>query len=286
MSLPGSLVQVPSQIRSRNTPSSGLSSLRLAAIGWVTSAALGQLIFAVYIASFYGRSMLSGQPERWNEVMSRGFVAGDNTFNWVLGLHLLMALAIILGGLLQLLPSLRKHMASFHRWNGRAYMVMATGLALGGLCLVWIRGGVVGDLPQHLGTSINAVLILVFVAMAWRAARERAFEQHRRWALRLFLAVSGVWFFRVGLMLWLVLNLAPVGFDPKTFIGPTLTALTFLQTLLPLAVLEGYFLAQKTSLVPVRWMVISLLAVATLATLAGSGAATMMMWWPNMTLAG
>lgn len=286
MSLPGSLAQTAPRATIPSTPPSGQRPLRMAAVAWLASAAIGQLIFAAYIAGFYGRTTLSGHPERWNDVMSKGFVQGDYTFNWVLGLHLLMALAIILGGLVQLVPSVRRHLPAVHRWNGRAYMVMASALALGGLSLVWIRGGVVGDLPQHLGTSLNAALILWFVVMAWQRARSRAFDQHRRWALRLFLVVSGVWFFRIGLMLWLALNQAPVGFDPKTFTGPTLTALSFLQTLLPLAILQGYFLAQKSRSATVRWFTMLALGLATLATLLGSAAATMIMWWPNMRWTG
>ncbi|PPT97586.1 hypothetical protein XaraCFBP7407_06125 [Xanthomonas arboricola pv. arracaciae] len=284
MTLPGLLVSTSRQVRPSDNTEFGQKALGIAAMGWVVSAALGQLIFATYIASFYGRSTLSGHPERWNEVMNRGFIAGDHVFNWVLGLHLLMALTIILGGLLQLLPAVRRHAPAFHRWNGRVYMVLATALALGGLSLVWIRRGAAGDLPQHLGTSFNAVLILWFVAMAWRAARNRNFEHHRRWALRLFLAVSGVWFFRVGLMLWLAINQAPVGFDPKSFTGPTLTSLAFLQTLLPLALLQGYFLAKRTKRPAVRLAVVVMLSLSTLATLGGGAAATMIMWWPNMGL--
>ncbi|MFZ8531235.1 hypothetical protein ACO1NH_13755, partial [Staphylococcus aureus] len=75
--------------------------------------------------------------------------------------------------------------------------------------------GTVGDLGQHLGMSLNALLIVGFAILAWQAARTRDFPAHRRWALRLFLAVNGVWFFRVGLMLWLLVWRRPMGFDPK-----------------------------------------------------------------------
>jgi hypothetical protein len=58
------------------------------------------------------------------------------------------------------------------------------------------------------------------------------------------MVVNGVWFFRVGLMLWLVLNNGPVGFDPKTFRGPFLDFWSFADYLLPLAVLEVYLRTQ------------------------------------------
>ncbi len=38
--------------------------------------------------------------------------------------------------------------------------------------------------------------------MALRYALARNIDAHKRWAVRTFIVVSGVWFFRVGLMLW------------------------------------------------------------------------------------
>ncbi|MBB3226355.1 hypothetical protein FHW69_000945 [Luteibacter sp. Sphag1AF] len=245
-------------------------------------AGASQLVFASYVVLFYGRAQLASQPQRWNEIMNRGYVKGDVVFNAVLGLHLAMAVAIMLGGFLQLMPRWRQLAPGFHRWNGRIYMLLALGMGVGGLSLIWIRGGAAGDLSQHLGTSFNAVLIIAFAGAAWRHARARRFDAHRRAALRLFLVVSGVWFFRVGLMLWLVVNQGPVGFDPRTFTGPFLTLLAFAQTLLPLAVLEAWLRATKETRPVIQWATAGMLIVCGLATLVGSAAAAAIMWWPNM----
>lgn len=256
--------------------------LRIAATAWVSMAGASQLVFASYVVLFYGRAQLASQPQRWNEIMNRGYVKGDVVFNAVLGLHLAMAVAIMLGGFLQLMPRWRQLAPGFHRWNGRIYMLLALGMGVGGLSLIWIRGGAAGDLSQHLGTSFNAVLIIAFAGAAWRHARARRFDAHRRAALRLFLVVSGVWFFRVGLMLWLVVNQGPVGFDPRTFTGPFLTLLAFAQTLLPLAVLEAWLRATKETRPVIQWATAGMLIVCGLATLVGSAAAAAIMWWPNM----
>ena len=97
------------------------------------------------------------------------------------------------------------------------------------------------------------------------------------WALRLFIAVNGVWFFRVGLMLWLIVWQAPVGLDPQTFTGPFLYVLSFAQFLLPLAVLEIYLRARH------RGALLALgLVLLSLATAGGIFGATMMMWLPRM----
>jgi hypothetical protein len=155
-------------------------------------------------------------------------------------------------------------------------------LALGGLDMVWVRGDMIGDTGQHLGITLNALLILGFAGAAWRCARARRFDDHRRWALRLFLATSGVWFFRVGLMAWLVLNGGPVGFDPESFTGPALTALAFAQTLVPLGVLQLYLHAQRARGPRFRLAVAGGMGAMTLLMLLGIGAATAFLWLPPL----
>jgi len=258
------------------------STLRAAAAFWFAVTALGQLIFATYIAGFYGRSIVAGQPQRWNQVMPHGYVAGDTYFNLVLGLHLAFAFVITVGGLLQLIPALRRRVPALHRWTGRAYLVAAAVMSLGGLSMVWGRGAV-GDLSQHIAISLNALLILGCAATAWRQARARRFDLHRRWALRLFLAVSGVWFFRVGLMAWIVANQGPAGFDEKTFAGPFLTALAFgVYVVLPLGVLELYFRAQRSGRPRAQYAMAGGLALLTLLMGVGIAAATAFMWLPKL----
>lgn len=235
---------------------------------WFLVAATGLAIFASYIAVSYGRAALGGPPaqSRW--------MAGDAVGNVLLTLHLLFAFLMTAGGMLQLLPALRRRMPAMHRGLGRVFLAAALAGSLSGLYLLWVRG-TVGDLSQHLGMTLNAILIIGFAALAWRAARARDFATHRRWALRLFLAANGVWFFRVGLMLWLVVFRQPVGFDPKSFTGPFLTFLAFAQFLLPLAVLEFYFRSRSLG-------VAAVLVIASLATAVGILGATMGMWLPRM----
>ncbi|WMJ68262.1 DUF2306 domain-containing protein [Stenotrophomonas sp. 24(2023)] len=256
--------------------------LRRSAAAWLACAALGQVLFALYVAVFYGRATLAGQPQRWNAVMPHGYQPGATAFNAVLAVHLLLAAAIVIAGLMQLLPPLRRAAPALHRWVGRGYVLAAALLALGGLSMVWIRGGAAGDTAQHLGTSLNALLVLWFAAAAWWQAWQGRIGAHRPWALRLFLAVSGVWFFRIGLMLWVVINQGPAGFDPDRFTGPALTTLAFAQTLLPLALLELYLRAQRQGTVWRAWLGSGLLGLAALLTLAGSVAAAALMWWPPL----
>ena len=81
----------------------------MAAAFWFSVAVLGQLLFAVYVAGFYGRAAVQGRPEIWNQVLPHGYVAGDTFLNLVLGLHLLFAVVVTVGGTLQLIPQIRRN---------------------------------------------------------------------------------------------------------------------------------------------------------------------------------
>ncbi|MEO3714132.1 DUF2306 domain-containing protein [Roseateles flavus] len=267
---------------SRSTAGRAAGALRLAARGWFAVAAIGLSLFAVYVTLFYGGAVLRGDPAGWNKVLPKGYVAGEPLGNAVLAVHLALAVFVTLGGALQLVPQIRSAVPRVHRWIGRIYLIGVAVTSLGGTWLVWARG-TVGDLTQHVAITINAVFIIVCGLLAWRHAIGRRFDVHRRWALRLFLVANGVWFFRIGLMLWLLVWQRPVGFDPKTFAGPYLSFLSFAQYLLPLAMLELYFFAQRpTRGAALRFGVAALLALLTLATAAGVFGAFLGMWLPRI----
>ncbi|HEY9101762.1 DUF2306 domain-containing protein [Chitinimonas sp.] len=255
--------------------------LRVSAWLWFVAVVVGQLFFVSYLLAFYGRHALAGQLTAWNKVVPHAYRPGDLVGNTAMAVHVTLAALVIAGGLLQLLPWLRQRLPAVHRWNGRLYMVGALLAAGAGLYMVWFRGAV-GDLSQHLGLSLNALLIFAFVALAWKAASQRHLDAHRRWALRLFMVVSGVWFFRVGLMFWIMLNHGPAGFDPDSFTGPFLTILVFADYLLPLLVLELYFLAQRRASTWLRLGTAGLLTGLSLAMAGGAAVAAVGMWLPRM----
>jgi hypothetical protein len=254
-------------------------ALKAAATFWFTVAAIGQAIFVAYILSFYGRAVLAGDWRRWNKVLAAGYVHGDTIGNLALAAHLAIAVLITAGGVLQLIPQVRARWPVFHRWNGRIYLLVAVATSLAGAWMIWTRK-VAGDLPQHLGTTLNAVLILLCAGMALREALRRDVKAHRRWALRLFLVVSGSWFFRVGLLFWILVNGGPAGFDAETFRGPALTILSFAESLLPLLALEVYLRARDGAHAPAKFAASAGLFVLTAAMGAGIVGAAMGMWIP------
>lgn len=256
-------------------------ALTFAATFWFLVTVAGQLMFAAYVVLLYGGAAVRGAFGQWNTVMTHGHVVGDPAGNAATGIHLSGAAIIMLSGALQLVPRLRARAPAFHRWNGRIYLAAAVVASLTGIYMIWWRGAV-GDLVQHLGTSINGMLALACAGMALQRIRVRDIAAHRRWALRLFLCVSGVWFFRVGLMFWLAVNGGPAGFDPGTFRGPFLSFLAFAQFLLPLAVLEAYLACRARGGAGRQWCMAFAVFVLTLAMGVGIVVAAAGMWLPHM----
>ncbi len=271
-------------IEAASTGGSGLSfvagtALKAVARLWFLMAVVGQWAFVYYIVRFYGGTAVQGDFEAWNKILAGGYVAGEPVGNVILAAHLLLAAIITVGGSLQLVPQIRARALPFHRWNGRLYIVTAFAISIAGLYLVWTRG-TVGGIALHVGISLNGVLILICAATAWRYALARDIVAHRRWALRTFVLVSGVWFFRVGFMLWIFLNQGPVG-HTEDFQGPFDIFWAFACYLLPLAVLEIYLRTQDRAGALGRFAMAAGLLVLTAGMGVGIFMATMLMWLPR-----
>jgi tetratricopeptide (TPR) repeat protein len=256
-------------------------ALKAAAAFWFVVVVLGQLVFAFTVASFYGLSAARGNWQQWNKTMTHGYTPGHPMGNLAVAIHLTSAVIIMFSGAIQLVPQIRRRAPSFHRWNGRIYFVTAFAISIAGLYMMWFRG-TVGDLPQHLGQSLDAVLIMLCAAMALRYALARDFKTHRRWALRLFMVVSASLFIRAGIFLSFLLNHGPFGFNAVTFSGPFLTFMSFAQYLVPLAVLEIYLRTQDRAGASGRFAMAAGLFVLTLVMGAGIVTVTMASFLPNI----
>jgi uncharacterized membrane protein len=256
-------------------------ALKAAAGFWFVVVVLGQLVFAFTVASFSGLAAARGNWQQWNKTMTHGYTPGHPMGNLAVAIHLSSAVIILLSGAIQLVPLIRRRAPSFHRWNGRIYFVTAFTISIAGLYMMWFRG-TVGDLPQHLGQSLDAVLIMLCAPMALRYALARDFKTHRRWALRLFMVVSASLFIRAGIFLSFLLNHGPFGFNAVTFSGPYLTFMSFAQYLVPLAVLEIYLRTQDRAGAPGRFAMAAGLFVLTVVMGAGIIAVTMAVFLPNI----
>lgn len=257
-----------------------LRLLRGTAVAWFIAVAAGQAIFALYIALHYGGSALRGDFAAWSRSMIHGILVGDPVGNAAVFLHIALAFVITVCGPLQLTPQVRARWPRFHRWTGRVYIVTAVVISLGGLYMVWTRG-VLGPVANALSISLNGLLIIAYAVQAVRHAMARRIDIHRRWATRLFLAVSGVWFFRVGMMLWILINGGPVGVGDELD-GPFAISWAFGQYLVPLALYELYLRAQSYGGTASRLALAGTLALAALGIAAGIAMATLLMWLPKM----
>ena len=243
--------------------------------------ALGLWIFVFYIAGFYGPVLVQGGVEALQDThLANGFMPGDTVGNLAVAVHIVLAVIIIGGGPLQLIPQVRARYPTFHRWLGRTYMLAAVTSSIAGLYLIWTRP-LFGSLLSNIGTSIDGVLIIVFAGIALRYAIARDIRTHRRWALRLFMVASGVWFLRVGLNLWLFLT-GGVGVDFKTFTGPFIDFNSFAQFLLPLAALELYFHSRDRAGAQGQFAMATGIFGLTILMGIGIFAAAMNMWLPRL----
>ncbi len=267
-----------SDLAEEKGPVAGQGVLRLSGVVWFAAAAIGQLAFVYFIIAHYGSHTVTGNFPRWNDKpIIDGYIAGDGPGNAMFAAHVLLAAVVTFGGLLQLIPHLRARFPRLHRWNGRVFIVIAVFLALGGIWLTWIRGTHL-SIISGVAITINGVLILTFAAVAWRLAAARRFDDHRRWAMRTFLVVNGVWFLRVGIMAWAILNQGPVGMN-RTLSGPADIMLVFGCYLIPLAVLELYFAAQRST--KSQWKIAGALLVFLMTGIMAVGifGTIAVMWW-------
>lgn len=258
----------------------GALALSRAATIWFVTAALGQWAFVIYILAFNTPRVLSGNFASLNDRPHIvGWVEGDSLGNAQLLLHVFIAALVTSAGLLQMLPALRRRWPAFHRWNGRLFMGAALIATFSGFYLTWVRSMEL-DGSSGGSTSINGLMILLFVMLAWRSARRRDFLTHRRHAIRAWLLVNGVWFLRISMM-FAAVALAPLGLKIG-FNTPAFAMLAYGSWLLPLVIAEGCFRAERAATAGPRFAMAAVLGAMSLATAAGSAAAIAWMWWPRL----
>jgi hypothetical protein len=252
---------------------------------WFVVTAVGQTIFFLYITGYYAPPVARGTLADWSKYrdLITGHVPGDTFGNAMFGVHVALAALLTMGGVLQLWPALRRRLPALHRWNGRLFVLAALLAALGGLWLVWGRGSRLSD-ASDISITLNAVLVLTFVTMAFRAARARDFAAHQDWAMRSFFVVSGVWFLRIGIMGFALIAVGLFGAE-KTIVEAAFPVLSFASYLVPLGVYELYRRARRGT-APVQTAMAAGLLALTLVMATGIFGATMMMWLPPLKASG
>jgi len=246
---------------------------------WLFIALLGQWVFASYIFIRFAIPTFSGNLSSADTVgLIKGYVDGDGIGNSMLILHLLPAVLLTYGGMLQIIPQIRKKYPTFHRWNGRMFLTLGLLGALTGLYLTWVRGSRLSDIGA-IGVTVNGLLILVAATLAWRFAVKRQYTNHMRWAIHAFILINGVWLFRLYIMSWFIINQGGNG-NTEEMDGPADIFLSFASYLLPMLIAEIYFWAKRQqSKFRVNIANVFML-FGLLITLVGVVAASLFMWWP------
>lgn len=254
--------------------------LTLSTMLWFVAITAGQAVFAAYIALFYGGATVRGDLHAWNEVIPGRVVDGDAVGFSAIAAHLVLAFVVTVIGPFQLVPGLRARLPKLHHWMGRIYLAAGYAISLGGLYLIWGHRDADDTLLGSAPLTLNALLIITFATMALKNAMGRRIDLHRQWALRLFMAMSGVWFLRVLIMVWVV-TLGADGLGARLE-GPVGTFLKFACYAFPLVALELYFAARRAALPLLRWLMAAVIFGLTALMGTGIVMATMALWLPHM----
>lgn len=265
----------PSDLKFKSTANKLLNS---SAALWFITAVFGQWFFAYYILIHYGGNAVQGDWSAWSSRMIHGIIEGDLIGNIAVLMHIFLAFVITFSGPLQIMPQVRSRFPKFHRWNGRVYIATAFTIALGAIYMTWSREALIAGLIGQISTSLDGILILIFAFMALRTAMARKFKIHRRWALRMFFAVSVVWFYRVGRGLWMFLNHGTSPGVNSTLTGPFDIFLGFAGILLPLFFLELYFRAQTRGTPIIKVAMAGLIGILTILLALGIYQAAQVFW--------
>ncbi|MEO0459901.1 MAG: DUF2306 domain-containing protein [Myxococcota bacterium] len=267
------------QLRRTETTASE-TTLKVAKVGWYSVTALGQWAFVIYIVAYYSVRTFGGDWEAWNDrPLIDGHETGDTWGNLGFLLHTLLAAIMTAAGTVQLLPGVRARWPRLHRIGGRTFLATAAVLALSGLALVWIRGTYL-NVVAAVAVSVDAVLILVFSALALQTAVRHRFLEHRRWALRTFMVANGVWMLRVGYMAW-ALATGGLGVG-KSMNGPFDMFWVFGCYLLPLAILEAYFWIESNGSSVHRWGLSALIFASSVSIALGVFGTAVFRWLPYL----
>ncbi len=178
------------------------------------------------------------------------------------------------------MPAIRKRAPVFYHWTGRLFLVAVVLNAISGLYMNWVRR-ISGGALDVASNTVIALFVFTFAAQALRHAMAREIGAHRRWALRLFLVASAVWFVRVGVF-GSVFVADQFGIDFGTISSQVFAVMNVAKLLVPLGLLELYFWAQRRAGPIGRIVVASVLVTATAVMGLGIYAVTTLRWLPRM----
>lgn len=247
---------------------------------WFICLLMAQVCFVIYLALGYALTSVTTGLSGWTRLNTTAYVANDSTGNMIYATHVLLAIVMIIGGSLQLIPALRAKYTQFHRYNGRMFVLLACTISLAGMYLMIVRG-TVGNLLMHSLTMFGGFMVILSSIFAVIAAKKRNINTHQIWAIRLYLAANGVLFFRLMIFAWF-LTFGSLGIDTTTFTGPTVVTISLCAYVIPLLIAELVRYAGKTKNKFITTATAALMALISLIFLVGLFGVVFANWYPKV----
>ncbi|WP_294390899.1 DUF2306 domain-containing protein [uncultured Sphingomonas sp.] len=250
-------------------------AMTLVAASWASGA-----IFGAYILAFFGGVALSGTADRWNESLPQLHDAATPLATIAIGSHFITGGTLLLLGPIQLIGAVRRRVPRLHRWMGRLYVLSAGLAGLGGLAFIGAKG-TIGGAVMSAGFGLYGTLMVGLAVLTYAGARDRRYEAHRAWAIRLFALTVGSWLYRMEYGFWF-LTVGRIGHDPD-FSGWFDAAMAFFFYLPNLAVAEFFIRAKRsTSNSATNWAAAVILLLAAMFVMVATWSFTVDYWGPGM----
>lgn len=242
---------------------------------WFLCLLLAQICFVIYLVLGYGLTSMTTGISDWNHLNSTAYIANDPTGNLMYAAHVLLAIVMIIGGSLQLIPSIREKHYQFHRINGRIFVLLACTISFAGIYLILTRG------TFDWFIIFDGCLVILSSILAVRAARKSNIKLHKIWAIRLYLAANGVLFFRLMIFAWF-LTFGALGIDTATFTGPTVLAISVCSYVIPLFIAELIRYAENTTNKVITITSASIMILISIIFLVGLFGIVLAEWYPKI----
>jgi hypothetical protein len=216
------------------------SARSLVGVSWVSA-----ILFGLYIFAFYIGAISDGELGQWNTHLPHLYDQHELLATIGIATHFATGAILLLLGPVQLIASVRRKVPRLHRWIGWLYAGTAFVTGLGGLVFI-AREGTIGGMPMNVGFALYGVLVVSASVMApWRA-RQRRFDEHRAWAIRLFALAIGSWLYRMDYGFWSMV--ADKAGHTQDFRGPFDIVMSFFFYVPNLIVAEIFIRAQRLRL--------------------------------------
>lgn len=237
------------------------------------------LLFGLYILAFYVAALTDGDLTVWNDAaLPDLYEEGEPAATAGIALHFAMGALILILGSIQFIGRLRVASPKVHRFFGKIYIGASFLTAIGGLTFIAVSG-TVGGTVMNIGFALYGILMLIATIETVRHARNKNFETHNEWSMRLYALAIGSWLYRMSYGFWFLM--AGDLWRGENFTGPFDYFMDFAFYIPSLILVELIIRARKNgSHSAVRYTTIGAVVIAIGLVGLGTYAFTSLLWGP------